>query len=85
MTPIVTVFGDLDMPAFCLRLRTVREAKRLSQTTLACFADMSVSYYNDIERGRTPGLTANTLYKLCQVLGVSADALLGLSPGLPTS
>lgn len=77
--PGVAVFTDLDMVAVVHRLRAVRKARGLSQTTVALYADISVSYLNDIERNRAKGLPAPTLYKLCMVLNISANYLLGLS------
>lgn len=79
MVAALTVFTDLDMAAVIHRLRAIRAQRQMSQTQVALYADLSVSYLNDIERGRAHGLPANTLYKLCMVLDVSADYLLGLS------
>ncbi len=46
---------------------------------------MNCGNYNALERGKRPGLRATTLYRLCQVLDVSADYLLGLRDMLSPS
>jgi transcriptional regulator with XRE-family HTH domain len=76
--PVLDVFTDLNMQQFALRLRDVRQQRHLTQTQVAFRADLNLGNYNDLERGKRPGLRATTLYRLCQVLGVSADWLLGL-------
>jgi transcriptional regulator with XRE-family HTH domain len=73
----VEVFGDLDLQAFGDQLRLVRLACGLSQATVAWRADISTNHYNKIERGGVD-CSIGRLYALCQVLGTSADVLLGL-------
>lgn len=67
----------LNMTDFCARLQQARHDLGLSQTAVAARAHMPLQAYNAIERGRK-GLTVPTLHKLCQVLGVRSDYLLGL-------
>ena len=71
-------FTDLDMPAFALRLVVARKAAGLTQEQAAWRVNLSRPHYATIEAGRAVGLRVQTLYRLCQVLGVSADQLLGL-------
>ena len=73
----VQVFMDLDMEEVAQRLRRRRETIGLTQQAVAWRADMSQARYVTLERGRG-GMQINTLYKLCQVLQVSSDYLLGL-------
>lgn len=76
------VFSDLHINAFAERLLLARRRKGLTQGQVATYADINPTHYNEIERGKNPGLRVATLYKLCHVLGVSADYLLGL-PSFP--
>jgi len=66
------------------RLRAARVSKGLTQVGLAVAAGMSprsVAYY---EAGRMPD--SDALRRLCQTLGVSSDALLGLhTPTMPAA
>lgn len=60
------------------RLRALRTAQRLSQTQLGKMlncTDVTVSRYETGQRG----LDSETIAKLCEIFGVSADYLLGLS------
>ena len=41
-------------------------------------ADLDLGNYGEIEAGKRPGMRVVTLYRLCQVLRISADDLLGL-------
>jgi DNA-binding Xre family transcriptional regulator len=75
----IVVFGDLDIREFAARLKAVRLARGLRQWQVAQRADLNPATYNEIERGKATGLRATTLYRLCQVLDVSADDLLDLS------
>jgi transcriptional regulator with XRE-family HTH domain len=71
----------VNMAQLAARLRRAREELELSQTAVAWAADLCPEHYNKIERGHTAGIRINTLYKLCRVLGVRADYLLGLDEG----
>jgi len=73
----IEIFSNLDMRQFAARLRAARERAGLTQTQVALFAALNLGNYNELECGHKPGLRATTLYRLCQVLRVSADDLLG--------
>ena len=57
--------------------RRRRRELKLTQENVAERMDVSVSFYGHIERG-TRVLSVETLCRLCRVLGVSADYLIGL-------
>lgn len=71
--------SEFDMKEFGLRLGTARRRKGLSQQSVCVVADLAPTHYSGIERGKKQGLRVTTLYKLCQVLDVSANYLLGFS------
>ena len=58
------------------RTKEKRLALKLTRERLAHMAKISDKFLYDIELGRK-GMSAETLYKLAQALGVSADWLLG--------
>jgi transcriptional regulator with XRE-family HTH domain len=60
------------------RIRTHREAKAISQDDMARLLDMSFTAYQKLEAGKRL-LTVPTLFKLANVLGVDAEAIV---PGL---
>ena len=64
-----------------VRLGKLARARRLelklTQEKVAEKMKVSVAYYGHIERG-TRVLSVDTLYRLCLVLGVSADWLMGI-------
>jgi transcriptional regulator with XRE-family HTH domain len=71
---------------FSRNLRAARERARLTQADMAEAMDMTVTVYARYERGKIwPSIGA--LRRLCDVLGCSADLLLGLQEpeGDPTS
>jgi transcriptional regulator with XRE-family HTH domain len=68
---------------FSRRLREAREARGLSQEELAQLVLLSTDALARFERGSEP--KAGALADLARVLGVSADALLGVSPDVSTS
>lgn len=57
--------------------RSRRNELKLTQENTAEKMNVSVTFYGNIERG-TKVLSVETLYRLCMVLGVSADYLMGL-------
>ncbi|OTA18462.1 transcriptional regulator [Xenorhabdus vietnamensis] len=76
MTDINFLMTGLDMPAFSERLRTLREARGLTQTRLAELIGVLPRVYNRWERGHiSPQL--DTLIKMADVLQVSLDELVG--------
>ena len=64
------------------RLRLIRQRRQWSQTRLGQCIDQDGQYISKLERGLLPGVTTGTLVRLCRVLGVSADYLLGLTDDL---
>lgn len=60
------------------RIRQERQAKRLSLDALAERTELSKTYLWELEKGRCePG--AGTIVRLCRVLGISADVMLGVN------
>lgn len=57
--------------------RTRREELNLTQEKVAEMMDISLAFYGHIERG-TRVLSVETLYRLCAVLGLYADYLMGI-------
>jgi len=67
--------NTLDCKAFGARLRKAREAKGLTQESLAELCDKSVAHIGHIERGdRLPSL--DVLYTIACALSVSVDSLM---------
>lgn len=64
------------MPDFSHRLRTLRSARKLTQTRLAELLDISPRVYS---RWETGGVTPHfdTIVRLAELLGVSLDELAG--------
>lgn len=61
------------------RLLLTITASRLSQAEVARVARLNVCHLNDICRGRSTHVTADTVVKLARAFGCSADWLLGLT------
>lgn len=59
------------------RVRILRKQMKLTQEELAELVDVSHSFIGHIERG-TRKLSVDTLFRLCAVLGASADDLIGI-------
>ena len=64
----------------CQKMRKLREAKDLSQTAAAALANMTLSRWNDIESGRKPNLTIETLSQIAAALGVDGRDILTSKP-----
>ncbi|MDD4316628.1 MAG: helix-turn-helix transcriptional regulator [Clostridia bacterium] len=63
---------------FIKRLKEARQEKKLTQAEMANLLNISKTGYAGWEQGRTePNL--DMLSKLCKILNVSADYLIGLS------
>lgn len=69
----------LNMVLLGRRLRESRKQSDLSQTALAEQMGVSHSWISEIENGKQTRLEAETIYRFCVHLGVSADYLLGLT------
>jgi len=68
---------EFDRQKFAQRLRAARRQAGLSQERLAHQCGLTVGAYRRLEKGTTSPHAA-TIYALAQVLGLSADWLLGL-------
>jgi transcriptional regulator with XRE-family HTH domain len=62
------------------RMRELRESLELSQVDAAKKASMSLSQWNDIETGRKPNVTVQTLSIIAAALGCDARELLTPAP-----
>lgn len=81
----------MDLKAVGLRIKTAREAKGLTQESLAALVDLSSTHISVIERGMKT-IRLDKFVAIANALDVSADSLLvdvvthsvdGLSNGLP--
>jgi transcriptional regulator with XRE-family HTH domain len=63
------------------RMRELREERGLTQTDAAEKAGMTVSQWNDIEKGRKPNVTIETLAAIATALGCDARDLLTPAKG----
>lgn len=54
-------------------IKRLRAAKGLTQTQLAAACGVNQSFIAKIETGERPGVGADTLYGLCDALGVGCD------------
>ena len=59
-------------------LKLLRKARNISQADIANQLGMKPAAISKYETGRVP-LTENSIEKICQILNVSADELLGLT------
>lgn len=67
----------MDYIALGKKIRRKRREKDITQAQLAELAGISTAFVGHIERG-TRVLSVETLCRICKVLGVSADDLLGI-------
>ena len=69
---------DVKMPAFGVRLKSLREEKGVTQKEIAELLGKTSRHYQDMESGKinVPGLT---LIKLADYFNVSLDYLVGRS------
>jgi len=59
-----------------VKMRQLRETAELTQVEAASRAGMTVSQWNDLEKGRKPNPTIGTLSTIAAALGVDARELL---------
>lgn len=59
------------------RIRLARNTRKISQKQMAEFLEISQPGYQQMESGKYPDMKVSTLIKLCDILDVSADWLLG--------
>ncbi|HEY5870047.1 MAG TPA: helix-turn-helix domain-containing protein [Candidatus Tectomicrobia bacterium] len=68
---------SVPVPLLGERVRRIREARSMSQATLAAQMAMPPSWVAEVEMGQHPQLDGPTLARFCQVFAVSEDYLLG--------
>jgi transcriptional regulator with XRE-family HTH domain len=68
-----------DLRVFGQRLRGVRKQRDLSQQALADALGTSHGWISELENARQTHIQADTVYRLCEALGISADYLMGLT------
>ena len=62
------------------RIKAARQQRKLSQKQMAELLEISQPGYQQLESGKYPDMKISTLVKLCEILKVSADWVLGLRP-----
>lgn len=65
-------------------LKEIRRSKGVTQRELASAVGVDFSYISKIENDRMPPPAADTIVKICEVLGVPPDALLAMTGKMPT-
>lgn len=75
---------DLDLKQMGRRIRSQREGMHMSRNELAFALGVSGKFIADIEYG-DKGVSIQNLYRLSQILGLSADYILGGDPAAKDS
>jgi len=70
---------------FGQKLQEMRRSAELSQRDLAEQVGVDFSYISKVENDRLPPPAADTIVKICGVLGAPADELLALTRKVPTN
>jgi transcriptional regulator with XRE-family HTH domain len=65
-------------------LRDLRRSAGFSQRELALRAGLDFSYISKVENGRTPPPAADTVVKLCRIMGAAPEHLLSLTGKIPS-
>lgn len=65
-------------------LRDLRRTKGVNQRDLATKVGVDFSYISKLENDRLPPPAADTIVKICEVLGVDPDNLLSISGKVPS-
>ena len=73
---MTNIFGE--------KLRDCRRSAGISQRELAKQIDVDFSYISKIENGRLPPPAADTIVRICQVLGIGSEDLLALTGKIPS-
>lgn len=68
-----------DLRVFGARVRESRQQAYLSQQGLADLMSAPQGWLSELENARQTHVQADTVFRLCQALDVSADYLLGLT------
>jgi len=69
---------------FGQKLQELRRSADLSQRDLATQVGVDFSYISKVENDRLPPPSADTIVRICTVLGIPPDELLSLTGKLPT-
>ncbi|MDT2905182.1 helix-turn-helix transcriptional regulator [Lactococcus lactis] len=72
----------MGMEYFGNKLKTLRKSKELTQSELARQLNLSKGTVSSYEQGKMYP-SVEVLIKMCQILGVSSDYLLGMEDELP--
>ena len=75
----------MEHKTFGQTLREIRRSKDVTQRELATDVGVDFSYISKIENDRMPPPAADTIVKICEVLGVPPDDLLAMTGKMPTS
>jgi transcriptional regulator with XRE-family HTH domain len=75
-----TPSGDAVLAEFGQRVRELREARGLSQESLAELAGLHRTYVSSLERGQR-NVSLRNIHQLAAALGVSASTLVGEKAG----
>lgn len=65
-------------------LRELRRSKGVSQRELAAKVGVDFSYISKLENDRLPPPAADTIMRICEVLTIPTDELLGITGKIPT-
>lgn len=65
-------------------LRDLRQSAGLSQRELANKAGLDFSYISKVENERVPPPAADTIVKLCEIMGAAPERLLSLTGKMPS-
>ena len=68
-----------DLRVFGQRVRERRHNRDLSQQALADLMEAPQGWISELENARQTHVQADTVFRLCRALGVSADYLMGLT------
>ena len=72
------ILGAFFMQNVHKRIKIARAEKGLSQKRIAELLEISQPGYQQIESGKNPEMKISTLYKLCDILDVTPNYLLGV-------
>lgn len=67
------------------RIKEARQMRKISQKQMADLLKISQPGYQQLESGKYPDMKISTLTKLCEILQVSADWVLGLDDSMQRS
>lgn len=62
-----------------LKLKELRETRKMTQSEIASLLGMAQQTYQKIESGKAENIRISTLKHICKTLNVSSDWLLGLT------